>query len=100
MPKPFSVKFRPTRVLRPRPSNSRQMIFEVSTPPCIIRSSTSQPRSLTGSAVMAVARLPQHLRMARATLYSPPPSQAANWRAVRMRPSPGSRRSMTSPSEN
>ena len=46
MPKPFSVKLRPTRVLRPRPSNSRQMIFEVSTPPCIMRSSTSQPRSL------------------------------------------------------
>ena len=53
MPKPFSVKFRPTRVLRPRPSNSRQMIFEVSTPPCIMRSSTSQPRSLTGRAVTA-----------------------------------------------
>ena len=32
------------------------------------------------------------------TLYSPPPSQAANWRVVRMRPAPGSSRSMTSPS--
>src|SRR4030095_6668231 len=30
MPKPFSVKLRPTRVLRPRPSNSRQMIFDTS----------------------------------------------------------------------
>ena len=34
------------------------MIFEVSTPPCIMRSSTSQPRSLLGSAVTAVARNP------------------------------------------
>ena len=33
-PKPFSVKLRPTRVLRPMPSNSRQMTCEVSTPPC------------------------------------------------------------------
>src|SRR4029079_14909732 len=99
MPKPFSVKLRPTRVLRPRPSNSRQMIFEVSTPPCIMRSSTSQPRSLTGSAVTAVARLPQHLRMARATLYSPPPSHTWKLRALRTRPKPGSKRSMISPNE-
>ncbi len=99
MPKPFSVKLRPTRVLRPRPSNSRQMIFEVSTPPCIIRSSTSQPRSFCGSAVTAVARLPQHLRMARATLYSPPPSHTWKLRALRTRPKPGSKRSITSPNE-
>src|SRR6187399_1686090 len=99
MPKPFSVKLRPTRVLRPRPSNSRQMIFDVSTPPCIIRSSTSQPRSLTGRAVTAVERLPQHLRMARATLYSPPPSQTWKLRALRTRPKPGSKRSMISPNE-
>src|SRR5512147_1042797 len=99
MPKPFSVKLRPTRVFRPRPSNSRQMIFEVSTPPCIMRSSTSQPRSLTGSAVIAVARLPQHLRMARATLYSPPPSHTWKLRALRTRPKPGSKRSITSPNE-
>src|SRR4051794_35453351 len=99
MPKPFSVKLRPTRVLRPRPSNSRQMIFDTSTPPCIIRSSTSQPRSLTGRAVMAVARFPQHLRMARATLYSPPPSHTVKLRALRTRPKPGSKRSITSPNE-
>src|SRR5882672_7524791 len=99
MPNPFSVKLRPTRVLRPRPSNSRQMIFEVSTPPCIMRSSTSQPRSLTGRAVTAVARFPQHLRMARATLYSPPPSHTVNCRALRTRPKPGSKRSITSPKE-
>jgi len=36
-------------------------------------------------------------RNPRTTLYSPPPSQAWNVRAVRMRPSPGSSRSMTSP---
>src|SRR6187399_2403336 len=99
MPNPFSVKFKPTRVLRPRPSKSRQMIFEVSTPPCIMRSSTSQPRSLMGSAVTAVARLPQHLRMARATLYSPPPSHTWKLRALRTRPTPGSKRSMISPNE-
>src|SRR3954470_12149246 len=99
MPKPFSVKFRPTRVLRPSPSNSRQMIFEVSTPPCSMKSSTSQPRSLAGSAVTAVARLPQHLRMARATLYSPPPSHTWKLRALRTRPKPGSKRSITSPNE-
>src|SRR5690606_34356881 len=35
----------------------------------------------------------------RETLYSPPPSQTRNWRAVRTRPSPGSSRSITSPRE-
>src|SRR5262249_36858703 len=35
----------------------------------------------------------------RATLYSPPPSHTRKERVVAMRPSPGSRRSMTSPSE-
>ena len=97
MPKPFSVKLRPTRVLRPRPSKSRQMMCEVSTPPCMMKSSTSQPRSFSGSAVTTAARLPQHLRMARATLYSPPPSQTCELRALRTRPKPGSKRSMTSP---
>src|SRR5687767_13766260 len=99
MPKPFSVKLSPTRVLRPRPSNSRQITCDMSTPPCMIRSSTSQPRSLTGNAVTAVERLPQHLRMARATLYSPPPSQTWKLRALRTRPKPGSKRSITSPKE-
>ncbi len=32
-PKPFSVKLRPTRVARPSPSNGRQMMWDVSTPP-------------------------------------------------------------------
>src|ERR1700733_14383016 len=99
MAKPFSVKLRPTRVLRPRPSKSRQMICDVSTPPWQMKSSTSQPRSFLGRAVTTLARLPQHLRMARATLYSPPPSHTWNWRAVRTRPKPGSKRSMISPKE-
>src|SRR5262245_20189742 len=97
MPKPFSVKLRPTRVLRPMPSNSRQMTCDRSTPPCMIRSSTNQPRSLTGNAVTTVERLPQHLRIARATLYSPPPSHTWKLRALRTRPNPGSNRSITSP---
>jgi hypothetical protein len=37
--------------------------------------------------------------MARATLYSPPPSQTWKLRALRTRPKPGSKRSMTSPKE-
>src|SRR6185437_5761600 len=99
MPKPFSVKFKPTRVLRPMPSCSRQMTWRMSTPPWAMKSSTSQPRSLTGSAVTMAARLPKHLCMARATLYSPPPSHTANWRLLRTRPKPGSKRSITSPRE-
>ena len=86
-------------MLRPSPSNSRQMMCEVSTPPWQMKSSTSQPRSFSGSAVTTLARLPQHLRMARATLYSPPPSHTWNWRALRTRPKPGSKRSITSPNE-
>ena len=64
-----------------------------------MKSWTSQPRSFCGSAVTTAARLPQHLRMARATLYSPPPSHTLKLRAVRTRPKPGSNRSMTSPNE-
>ena len=44
-------------------------------------------------------RSPNARRRPRDTLYSPPPSHARNERAVRIRPSPGSRRSMTSPRE-
>jgi hypothetical protein len=65
----------------------------------MMKSSTSQPRSLLGNAVTTVERLPQHLRMARATLYSPPPSQTWKLRALRTRPNPGSKRSMTSPND-
>ena len=40
------------------------------------------------SAVTTLVRRPKHFRRPRATLYSPPPSQTLNSRAVRMRPSP------------
>src|SRR3954470_2642632 len=99
MPNPFSVKLSPTRVLRPRPSKSRQMTCDMSTPPCMMKSSSSQPRSFFGIAVTTAARLPQHFRIARATLYSPPPSQTLKLRALRTRPKPGSKRSITSPKD-
>lgn len=56
-----------------------------------------RPTSLSARAVTTPARMLKHLDRPRATLYSPPPSQTSKRRAVRMRPSPGSRRSMTSP---
>src|SRR4051794_32125638 len=99
MPKPFSVKLRPTRVFRPSPSKSRQITCDMSTPPCMMKSSSSQPRSFFGIAVTTAARLPQHFRIARATLYSPPPSHTWKERALRTRPKPGSKRSMTSPKD-
>ena len=93
------MKFSPTRVFLPRPSKSRQMQWLMSTPPCMMKSSTSQPRSFLGSAVTTAARFCQHLRIARATLYSPPPSQTWKLRALRTRPKPGSKRSMISPKD-
>src|SRR5260221_9463179 len=64
-----------------------------------MKSSSSQPRSFLGMAVTTAARLPQHFRIARATLYSPPPSHTWNERALRTRPKPGSKRSITSPKD-
>src|SRR5688500_2723488 len=64
-----------------------------------MKSSTSHPRSFFGSAVTTAARFCQHFRIARATLYSPPPSQTWKERALRTRPKPGSKRSITSPNE-
>ena len=52
------------------------------------------------SAVTTAVRNPKHLRSARETLYSPPPSQTLNDLAVRTRPQAGSRRSITSPRES
>src|ERR1700676_4115037 len=52
---------------------------------------------LSVSAVTTAVFMPKQRFKARETLYSPPPSQARNWRVVAMRPSPGSRRSITSP---
>src|SRR5450830_1429098 len=70
---------------------------EVSRPPVRMKSSTRRPISLSARAVTIAARSPNARRRPRATLYSPPPSQARKDLAVRMRPSPGSRRSITSP---
>src|SRR5664279_5720258 len=70
---------------------------EVSRPPVRMKSSTRRPISLSASDVTIAARWPNARRRPRATLYSPPPSQALKDLAVRMRPSPGSRRSITSP---
>src|SRR5215207_5447514 len=64
-----------------------------------MKSSTSHPRSFFGSAVTTAARFCQHFRIARATLYSPPPSHTWNERALRTRPKPGSKRSITSPND-
>ena len=50
-------------------------------------------------AVSTAVFRPKQRRSPRTTLYSPPPSQALNWRAVRILPSPGSSRSITSPME-
>src|SRR5688572_4486149 len=62
-----------------------------------MRSCTRRPTGLSAKAVTtAVSRPKQRLRP-RATLYSPPPSQAWKVRVVVTRPSPGSRRSITSP---
>ncbi len=70
---------------------------EVSTPPWRMKSSTRRPTGLSASAVAMAVRRPKQRRRPRATLYSPPPSHTWKWRVVWMRPSPGSRRSMTSP---
>src|SRR5476649_2430331 len=66
----------------------------------MMKSSTRWPTSLSTKAVQTAVFRPKAFRRPREVLYSPPPSQALKRRAVRMRPSPGSRRSMTSPSES
>jgi len=70
---------------------------EVATPPCKMKSSMRRPTSLSAKAVQTAVRNPKQRRSPRATLYSPPPSQTWNCRAVRILPSPGSSRSMISP---
>ena len=99
MPKPRSVKLSPLRTVRPIPSSSRQRMKSVATPPCMMKSSTRWPTSLSTKAVQTAVFRRKHFRSPREVLYSPPPSQARNSRAVRTRPSPGSRRSITSPRE-
>src|SRR5882757_4347638 len=100
MPNPRSVKFSPLRPERPMPSSAFQRMKSVATPPCMMKSSMRWPTSLSTNAVHTAVFSPKHFCSPRATLYSPPHSHALNSRAVRMRPSPGSSRSMTSPSES
>src|SRR5450432_2553242 len=80
------------------PSYGTHSTYVVSTPPCSIRSSTRRPTSLSASAVTMAVRCPKQRRSPRVTLYSPPPSHTWNARVCLMRPSPGSSRSITSPS--
>src|SRR5207302_10669086 len=56
------------------------------------------PTGLSANADTSAVAIPKQRFNPRATLYSPPPSHTRNWRAVWMRPSPGSNRSITSPS--
>ena len=56
--------------------------------------------SIEAKAVAIAVFNPKHRRKPRATLYSPPPSHTLNRRVVRIRPSPGSSRSMTSPRDS
>src|ERR1035441_2742919 len=97
-PYPRSVKFKPTRAVRPMPSKGVHLMCERSTPPCSIRSYSRRPTSFSTMALTTVVRRPKQRRNPRTTLYSPPPSHTWKLRAVRMRPSPGSSRSMISPS--
>ena len=76
-----------------------QLKNSVDTPPCKMRSSTSLPTSLSASFVTTAVRNPKHFLSPLATLYSPPPSHTSKDRALRIRPGPGSSRSMTSPSD-
>src|SRR5262245_56215180 len=63
-----------------------------------MKSSSKRPTSFSANAVHTAVLKPKQRRSPRAPLYSPPPSQPLNSRAVRIRPSPGSRRSIISPS--
>src|SRR5512138_195585 len=62
-----------------------------------MRSCASRPTGLSTKAVTIAVSRPKQRFSPRATLYSPPPSKTWNVRVVWMRPSPGSRRSITSP---
>ena len=99
MPNPLSVKLIPFLQMRPIPSVSIHLIRDVSTPPWQIKSSISMPTSLLANAVITPVFILKHFLSPRTTLYSPPPSHARKALAVRILPSPGSRRSITSPRE-
>ena len=75
------------------------MTCEVSTPPCIMRSSTSQPRSLIGSAVTRGGALAPALPHGARDVVFAAAFPHLELRALRTRPKPGSKRSITSPKE-
>src|ERR1700731_17409 len=62
-----------------------------------MRSCSSLPTGSSVNAVTTAVSRPKQRFSPRATLYSPPPSQTSKDRAVAMRRSPGSSRTMTSP---
>src|SRR5882724_10557704 len=62
-----------------------------------MRSCTRRPTGLSANAVTTAVSRPKQRLSPRATLYSPPPSQTSKERAVAMRFSPGSKRTMISP---
>ena len=102
-PNPFSVKFSPTRVFAAdavvlAPDD----VGAVSTPPCMMKSSTSQPRSLMrqrGDDGRALAPALAHGARRRCTRRRPPTPGTSSG-MVRTRPKPGSRRSITSPNDD
>src|SRR5207245_4943120 len=96
-PKPRSVKFRPLRATRPTPSCSTQRTSDWSTPPWYMRSCRRRPTGSSANAVTTAVSKPKQRFSPRATLYSPPPSHTSKDRAVAMRRSPGSNRTITSP---
>src|SRR4029077_11846183 len=62
-----------------------------------MRSCSSLPTGSSANAVTTAVSKPKQRFSPRATLYSPPPSHTSKERAVAMRRSPGSNRSMISP---
>src|SRR4051812_49270772 len=62
-----------------------------------MKSCSSLPTGSSANAVTIAVSSPKQRFSPRATLYSPPPSYTSNRRGVAMRPSAGSKRSITSP---
>ena len=82
------------------PSKSFHTINFESTRPASIISSIRYPISFLTKAVTTAVLKPKHFARPLATLYSPPPSDALNPLEVLILPSPGSKRSITSPKDN
>ena len=97
IPNPRSVKLRPLRTVRPTPSKATHLSSEVSTPPCRMQSSTSRPTGLSANAVAIAVRSPKHRRRPARHVVLAAALPDLKCRVVCVRPSPGSRRSITSP---